>query len=193
MISIFLEYISNFVQLDPQETQAISSLIQIKKFKKGEILLKEGMISRTSYFNLKGCVRMYYNLKEGEKTTFFYTENQFILSMSSFTHGTPSNHFLECTEESQLAIIPYDIEMELLKRFPKIQTFTKAVLEKELGNYQEMLSAYIISSPEQRYLNLLKNNPTLLQRVPLFQLATFIGVQPESLSRLRNRLAKRIS
>ena len=193
MISIFLDYISNFVQLDPQEAQAISSLIQIKKFKKGEILLKEGMISRTSYFNLKGCVRMYYNLKEGEKTTFFYTENQFILSMSSFTHGTPSNHFLECTEESHLAIIPYDLEIELLKRFPKIQTFTKAVLEKELGNYQEMLSAYIISSPEQRYLNVLKNNPTLLQRVPLFQLATFIGVQPESLSRLRNRLAKRIS
>ena len=193
MISGLIEYISEFVQLENEETEAITSSIEIKKFNRGEILIKEGMISQTSYFNLEGCVRMYYLINGEEKTTFFYTENKFITSMRSFTDRVPSDHYLECVEKCVLALLPYHVEKELLNKYPKFETFARIVLEKELGNYQEMLSTYIISNPEQRYINLLRTNPQLLQRIPQYQLASYIGIKPESLSRLGNRLAKRIS
>ena len=193
MISKLIDHISTFVALGREEIEAISSSIQIRKFEKGDILLREGMISRASYFNLEGCVRLYYIVDGEEKTTFFYTENQFITSIRSFTTKAPSSHYLECVEDCTLALLPYEIEKKLLNTFPKLESFARLILEKELGNYQEMLSTYIISSPEQRYLNLLKNNPQLLQRIPLFQLASYIGVKAESLSRIRNRITKNAS
>jgi len=188
-----IKYISKFVLLEEEEIEVISSLIEIKTYKKGHILLREGMISQTSYFNIKGCVRLFYLIDGEEKTTFFYTENKFITSIRSFINKEPSNHYLECIEDCTLALIPYDIEKKLLTEFPKLESFARIILEQELGNYQEMLSSYILSNPEQRYLNLLKNSPELLQRVPLFQLASYIGVKAESLSRIRNRIAKNIT
>ncbi len=193
MIFKLINYISEYIPLTNEEIKAIAALIEIRKFKKGDVLLKEGMISKTSYFNLKGCVRLYYLVDGEEKTTFFYTENQFITSLRSFTNKAPSSHYLECTEDCILALLPYETEKLILNTFPKFETFSRMILEKELGNHQEMLSSYIISNPEQRYLDLLKNEQELLQRVPLFQLASYIGIQPESLSRLRSRLAKSTS
>jgi len=190
MKSKFIDYISNYVPLKEDEIQAIYSLIEIKTYKKGHLLLKEGMISHVSYFNLKGCVRLFYSINSEEKTTFFYTENKFITSLRSFIERKPSDHYLECIEDCTLLLIPYEVEKKLLKTFPKLESFARMILEQELGNYQEMLSSYIISSPEQRYLNLLKKDAELLQRVPLFQLASYIGVKAESLSRIRNRITK---
>ena len=188
-----IAHISKFVPLEQDEINAIVAQIPIKTYTAGEILLREGMISRVSYFNLKGCVRLYYLADGEEKTTFFYTENEFITSLRSFTSNSPADHYLECLEDCTLALIPYGVEKELLSRFPKLETFSRIILEQELANYQEMLANYIMSSPEQRYLNLLRNSPTLLQRVPLYQLASYIGVKAESLSRIRNRISKQSS
>ncbi len=188
-----IEYISKFVQLDEKETEVILSEISVKNYQAGDILLKEGMISKISYFNLKGCVRLFYIVEGEEKTTFFYTEEKFITSLRSFTEKIPSKHYLECIEDCTLALIPYDTEKQLLSKLPKLEVFARIILEQELANYQEMLSTYILSNPEQRYLNLIQNSPDLLQRVPLYQLASYIGVKAESLSRIRNRITKKIS
>ena len=188
-----IDYISQYVELTEKEIEEILSTISIKSYQAGDILLKEGMISKTSYFNLKGCVRLFYLIDGEEKTTFFYTENQFITSIRSFTENIPANHYLECVEECFLVLIPYETEKELLQKFPKLETFARILLEQELANYQDMLSTFIISNPEQRYLNLLQTNPDLLKRVPLYQLASYIGVKAESLSRIRNRIRKRTS
>lgn len=193
MINGLVDYISRFVSLDASEIDMITSSIVINTFKRGKKLLKAGMISNISYFNLQGCVRLYYLVDQEEKTTFFYTENQFITSIRSFTQREPADHYLECIEDTTLALIPYQLEQRLLIEIPKLETFARIVLENEVGNYQEMLSSYILSSPEQRYLNLLKTQPQLLQRVPLFQLASYIGVKPESLSRIRSRISKHTS
>jgi CRP-like cAMP-binding protein len=189
----FVQYLSNFVQLDQKEMDVISSQVPVKEYKAGAVLLKEGKIATLSFFNIKGCVRMYYLIDGEEKTTFFYTENQFITSMRSFTTSTPADHYLECVEDCTLALIPNEVEKELLANFPKLETFARIILEKELANYQEMLANYITSNPEQRYRKLLQQNPDLLQRVPLYQLASYIGVKAESLSRIRSRISKQPS
>jgi len=193
MKDILIDFIKEFVQLNEEEIDAITSKIALKEYRAGDILLQEGMVSNISYFNLKGCVRLYYLLDGEEKTTFFYTEKQFITSLRSFTTNTPANHYLECVEDCVLALIPFEVEQELLNRFPKLETFARIHLEQELANYQEMLSSHIMSNPEQRYLDLLQNRPDLLNRVPLYQLASYIGVKAQSLSRIRNRISKKLS
>ncbi|KXX71058.1 Crp/Fnr family transcriptional regulator [Flammeovirga sp. SJP92] len=188
-----IEHISKFIQLDEEEINAISNQIQVRKYKTGDILLSDGDISTVSYFNLEGCVRLYHLVDGEEKTAFFYTENCFISSIRSFTTGAPSNHYLECIEDCVLALIPYDVEKELLMKYPKLETFARISLEQELANYQEILSSFIISNPEQRYLNLQQKQPELLQRVPLYHLASYIGVKAESLSRIRKRISRKTS
>ena len=78
----------------------------------------------------------------------------------------------------------------MYNRFPILESMSRVALVEELNNYQEMLSTYITTSPEERYLNLLKFRPELLNRVPQYQLASYLGVTPESLSRIRKRILK---
>lgn len=193
MTNKLLEFISNIVDLDEKEQAIVAAKIPIKEYKAGDVLLREGMASKTAYFNLKGCVRLYFLIDGEEKTTFFYTENQFITSIRSFTTNTPSDHYLECVEDCNLALISYEVEKELLKTIPKLETFARISLEKEVANYQAMLSSYIMSSPEQRYQNILKKNPELLQRIPQYQLASYIGIKAQSLSRIRKRISQKSS
>ncbi len=188
MISKIIEHLLHYISLSSDEITAISESIPIQSFSKGSILLKEGEVSKHAYFNIKGCVRLYYLIDGEEKTTFFYTENQFITSIKSFTNRVPAHHFLECVEDCTLGVLSYEAEIYLLKKFPKFEYLSRILLEEELGHYQDMLSTYITTKPEDRYKKLLKLNPQLLQRIPQYQLATFLGVTPESLSRIRKRI-----
>lgn len=190
-LQAFFDYIAQYIELNDAETEAIAKHLSVEKKKAGTVLLREGQKARVSYFNLKGCVRQFYLVDGTEKTTAFYLESQFISSMRSFIHGTPSDHYLECLEDCELVPISSGLESELLESFPKMERFARMVLEEELGNYQAMLSNQISLKPEERYLELAENRKDLLQRVSLKHLATYLGLSPESLSRIRKRIAKR--
>ncbi len=181
------------MELNEREIEVISSKIPIKYYRTGHVLLKEGDISKESYFNIKGCVRLYHLVEGEERTTFFYTENRFISSIRSYPTKTPSNHYLDCVEDCLLAVIPFNIENELIQSIPSLETFTRVSLEQELANTREILFDYILSNPEQRYQKLLNNNPDLFQRVPLYHLASYLGIKAESLSRIRRRISKKTS
>lgn len=183
------EYVKLMKELNPEEIKFIQDRNPIVFFKKGTILLREEEISDKCYYIFEGCVRQYI-IKDGiEKTTFFYTEDQAISTFSSTSHNVPSKYYLECMEDCNLSVTSYTSEKEVYKRFPKLESVCRKETEKELGKFQEMLSTYITTSPEERYLNLLKNRPTLLNRVPQHQIASYLGVKPESLSRIRKRIS----
>lgn len=177
--------------LNKAEKQAIDECIPIKSFEKGTLLLREGQIAIDSYFNLKGCVRHYYIINGEEKTTAFYTEGESIASLSSYIHKTPANHYLECVEDCTLAVLNYDKERELYVRVKGFESLCRASVEEDFGKQQQLLGGYITKSPEERYLDLLENRPELLHRVPQYHLASYIGVKPESLSRIRKRIANK--
>lgn len=189
MIENLASYIENYIRLEKEELEFINEHIPVQSFKKGTLLLEQGKISDASYFNLKGCVRMFYTVEGEEKTAFFYTENQFITSFESFTKRVPAKHSFQCLEDSMLAIIPYEMEKELLERFPSLESFARLAMEEELSIYQEIVASFIISSPEQRYQNLIKSRPQLVNRIPQRYLAGFLGIKAESLSRIRKRIA----
>lgn len=174
--------------LTEEESKAIVDSMCIKTFKKGTILLKEGQISTECYFILEGCIRQYYLIDGDEKTNNFFTEEQFVVSINSFSQKTPANHYFSCCEDTTLVVANEQKENDLYKRFPKFETISRTVMGNIFGEQQELMASYITDTPEQRYLKLLKSRPDLFQRIPQYQLASYIGVKPESLSRIRKRI-----
>lgn len=179
------------IPLSEEEAKAIDELIPIKTFPKGTVLLKQGQVAKDSYFNLKGLVRLYYLIDGEEKTIQFFTEGDPIASLSSYHHQTPSPHYLECVEDCTLTILNFEKEQELIKKVPAFESICRISIEQEFGKNQEVLANYMIKSPEQRYLDLQNERPELLNRVPQYILASYLGVKPESLSRIRKRLAEK--
>ncbi|GAP43128.1 protein containing cAMP-binding domain of CRP [Lentimicrobium saccharophilum] len=177
--------------LTPEEIEAVDTLIPIKEFKKGRLLLEEGSIAKECYFNIKGCVRSYQILNGEEKTTQFFIEGDSIASLLSYLNKTPANHYFECIEDYTLAVLSFDNEQKLYKQHPKFEALCRNSIEQEFGKQQEVLQNYLTRNPEERYLMLQETRPELLQRVPQYHLATFLGVQPESLSRIRKRIAQK--
>jgi CRP-like cAMP-binding protein len=190
MQDLLFDFISKYVTLNGQEKNALLSLDLFHSFKKGTILLKEGQKTKSSYFVLKGCIRKYYIIDGEEKTTAFYTEMD-ALTPHCVKNNTPSEYFVSCVEDSILTVSNSDMEAEINSKFPKFETMCRVLSEEILGKQQIDFDEFRTSSPEQRYLNLVQKRPDLIQRVPQHQLASFLGMKPQSLSRLRARILEK--
>jgi CRP-like cAMP-binding protein len=186
----FVNYFSKVSPLSEAEANAIAENMCVKNFKKGDFLLKEGQISIDTYFILEGCVREYMLLDGEEKTTNFFTEEQWVISLNSFSNNLPSHHFMACCTNCVLVVGNREKEEDLYHRFPKLETVSRKVMEKVFAEQQEIMASYTTDTPEQRYLKLLNSRPNLFQIIPQYQIASYIGVKPESLSRIRKRIVQ---
>lgn len=185
------DYVKGMVQLTAEEKAAMREYINIVLEPKGRFLLREGEYSQRCYLVLKGCVRKFYVVDGIEKTTAFYTEGDPINPMISQQKPQASTFYLECLEDSILSAGTAETEAAFFKRFPRFEAVCRVQAEGKLGELEETLAQYIISTPEQRYLKLMESRPELLARVPQYQLASYVGVKPESLSRIRKRILQR--
>ncbi len=188
MENILFDFISKYMPLSDEEKKAIMAMDIFKTFKRGEVLLKKDQFSRDSYFVIKGCIRCYYIVDGEEKTTAFYTESE-PYSPPCSVNGKPSEHYVSCVEDSILTV-GNDPDNVVFEKFPRFETLCRILSEKLLANSQATFDEFKTSSPEQRYLSLLKNRPDLLQRVPQYQMASYLGITPQSLSRLRRRILR---
>lgn len=192
MQDILFDFISKYISLTEDEKNAIVSLDIFRSIKKGTTLLKEGQKSKESYFVLKGCIRAYYIVEGEEKTTAFFTEME-ALTPPCVISKTPSDYYISCIEDSILLVSNSDMEAEVNSKFPKFELMCRILSEELLAKQRIDFDAFKTSSPEQRYLNLLQNRPDLIQRVPQHQLASYLGIKPQSLSRLRARILEKKS
>jgi hypothetical protein len=137
---------------------------------------------------LSGCVREFVIIDGEEKSTAFYTEGDKITSYTDQGKGFASKHYLECIENCILTISTENFEEELRKLVPRLDAIIIEVAKEKSGKEKQEWTKFISSSPEECYQNLMETRPTLLNRVPQVQLASFLGIKPESLSRLRKRI-----
>ena len=190
MEQILFDYIENYMSLSEEEKQIIKDLSLIKNYKKGTLLLEEGKKSQDNYFVLKGCLRSYYVIEGEEKTTEFYIELESLAPLC-VTEGTASEYYISCAEDTVVLVSNPQIEQEAFARFPRFEMLCRILSEKLAAKTQAQFDNFKTSSPEKRYLTLLENRPDLFQRIPQHQLASYLGITPQSLSRLRGRLVKK--
>lgn len=192
MQEILFDFIAKYISLTNEEKNAISSLDLFRSANKGAILLREGQKSQDSYFVLKGCIRKYYIIDGEEKTTAFFTEME-ALTPHCVISQMPSEYYISCVEDSILSVSNAEMGEEINSKFPKFEIMCRLLSEELLAKQQIDFDEFKTSSPEQRYLNLLENRPDLIQRVPQHQLASYLGIKPQSLSRLRARIIEKKS
>ena len=190
MQDILFDFISKYISLTEEEKNAILSLDLFRSVKKGTILLKEGQKSQDDYFVLKGCIRKYYVINGEEKTTAFFTEMEG-LTPHCVKNNAPSEYFISCVEDTILTVANPDMGVEVNTKFPKFEIMCRMLSEELLAKQRMDFDEFKTSSPEQRYLNLLQKRPDLIQRVPQHQLASYLGIKPQSLSRLRARILEK--
>lgn len=187
MQDILFNFLSKYITISEAEKDAILSLNIFRSEKKGTILLEEGQYSRNGYFVLKGCLRTYYVVDGEEKTTAFYTELEG-LTPHCVVNKKPSEYYISCVENSIITVTNPDMEAQIFEQFPKFESLCRILSEELLVKQQIDFDAFKTRSPEQRYLNLLEKRPDLVQRVPQHQLASYLGITPPSLSRMRARI-----
>jgi CRP-like cAMP-binding protein len=186
-----INYFLKFTTLTAEETKALTESMVIMEIKKGEFLIKEGQRNKDTYFVLSGLIRQFKLVNGEELTTNFFNEGQWIISLTSFKDNPVADSYLMSEEPSLVVIGNEDKAQEIFKNFPRLETTSRAVMETVFSEQQKTITSYLTETPEQRYLRLLNERPDIFQRVPQYQIASYIGVKPESLSRIRKRIANK--
>lgn len=183
---LLVNYFSQYITLSKEEVELIKSHDIIKEYKKNAVLLKEGQVAKECFLVLKGCVKRYY-LEDGEeKIMEFYTENDPI-SPVSYTTKEPSEYYISCIEPSIISSGNEERTQLFLQEFPRFIPIFIKIGDTLSAKKQVAIDAYKSLSAEERYYKLLEERPDLMNRVPQYMIASFLGIQPESLSRIRKR------
>ncbi len=178
---------SDYVQLPDAELEDIVSKFKKKKVKKNELLLVAGEVCKDLIFVQSGCLRLYYLQEDVEVSVWFALRHSSAIEIYSFISETPTNNYLQAIEESEILYLPKSALNKLYETHPKMQEMMRKFWEDVILHLLERFTALQRDSAEQRYLDLL-NKPELLQTIPQKYLASFIGVTPTSLSRIKKNI-----
>jgi len=181
--------ISSTGMLHQDEIDLIVDKTVVEEFSKGEFLVKEGQVNSKCYMVVEGCIREYRLIDGEEKTTAFYTEGDKIVSYNmEGNKGHASRSYIECLEDCVLTLSDQDFEDDLRKLVPRLDEIIQQVAKQKISSAQEEWSTFVSSSPEERYKNLMEKRPFLFNRAPHKQIASYLGMKPQSLSRIRKRI-----
>ncbi|MDL2145308.1 Crp/Fnr family transcriptional regulator [Flavobacterium tructae] len=180
--------LSRFMQFNEAESMAFKNILRLKKIKKNEHLLVEGEVCNFGVFIVEGCIRYYYSLDGVESTGNFFFENDWYSDFESFLYGKPSLLNIEALEDCVLYLAyKHDFE-KLVAEYPVFNSFLRIMMERTIKGLTGRNMAMSLLSHEERYLRFLKYCPKVVERVSLKYIASYLGIQPESLSRIRTRI-----
>lgn len=186
-----LKNVSRYVTLDEGEKEYFVSLLQMKRLRKRQYLVQAGEQCRYECYVSKGCLRQYYVDDNGqEHTMMFAIEDWWTSDMYSLVTGEPSLTNVEAMEDSELLLIERTHFDELLLKAPKFERHFRIMLQRAFIAHQRRLIDNMSRPAEQRYMRFTEQYPQLEQRMPLKYIASYLGITPESLSRIRGQKVK---
>lgn len=190
MNSALLSALNKLVKLSSQEERLITESFTCKTLAKGDFFLREGNICKYVGFLKKGLVR-YFVLKNDEESTFEFTkEGEFISDYSSFNRQEKSIQNIEAIEDCELLVIDYEKLQNIFNNIPNGNHLGRLIIEHRFDVMVNQLLAVYMQNSEQRYQKFIFEYADLTQRIPQYLIASYVGVQPPSLSRIRKRLSK---
>ncbi len=193
MHNLILTNIARHIQLNDGETDVFISLLQLKKLRKRQFLVSSGDECRFEYFVNKGCLRQYYLDDKGlEHITMFAPEDWWISDMYGFIYKQPALTTIEALEDTEVFALERSNFEVLVTKVPKFERFFRIILQRAFVSHQRRIIESMSLSSKERYENFIYQYPSLEQRLSQRHIAYYLGVTPESLSRIKaGRLKKK--
>lgn len=189
MINSLLYSIQNLIALSPTEKDIITSLFKEKIYKKGDLFLAEGQICKQVGFIVKGLMRYYMNHNGEEKTYAFSQENNYVCNYESFLPQSPSSKIIQALEDCDVLIISHEDLQIFYSNVREGERFGRIAIGDVFIQMLQDVTSFYTETPELRYERFLKNHADLHQRISQYHIASYVGVKPQSLSRIRKRIS----
>lgn len=192
------ETIDNYLQrcasFTPGELELFHRYLKPATVKRRSFLLRQGEVCRFEAYIVQGCLKKYYVDPQGNEVILqFAIEDWWISDISSFTEQIPSNLFIQAIEDTELLIIDHDSKELLFSEIPALERVFRLLVQRSYGVLENRLYATVAHPAEVRYHDFLDRYPGLPNRIPQAQIASYLGITPESLSRIKSRMLRRIS
>lgn len=192
MYQLYFKKFNEIVPLTPAEESIIKNYLTPKKLRKKQYLLQEADVCKYIAFVEKGALRSYTVSEKGtEHIIQFAIEGWLISDLFSFLTGEAATYNIDALEDSKLLLTSKTAHEELLQKLPKYETYTRVQVTGAYIAMQRRLTSIISLSLEERYIYLNSLYPDIVQRVPQHMIASYMGLTPETLSRVRKRLAQK--
>jgi CRP-like cAMP-binding protein len=185
-------FIRRIINMNDADIELLFPILQYRQVKKNDFLLREGEVCKNVYFLTEGFFRMFYIDYDGNEINYRFTwENNFFVDFQSFLLQKPSHFYWQAMRDTKLLVLPHTDINKLYTVSPTWNNFGRLIAERVYLQLNERVEMLLFMTPEERYKYMLETQPQLFENVSQFHLSSYLGVKPESLSRLRKRLLKK--
>lgn len=192
-IKFFLNSVKSICpELTEQELSHFAEKLDIVTLQKNDYFFHAGQIQKEVGFITNGLMRSYFIDSNGnDKTVRFYSKNDYATHYTAFITQKPSKYSFRCLEETTLVLLGFENMQWAYKKFPSFEKYGRLIAEEILTMQQHRIESFIFQTAEERYLDFLKQNPNLFNRVSLSHLCSYIGIERQTLTRIRQKLARK--
>ncbi|WP_242205511.1 Crp/Fnr family transcriptional regulator [Aestuariivivens insulae] len=185
-----LDYINKHVPLTKEEESALLSYIIFRRYLKGQYIVQQGDICKYECFVLSGCTKTFYMDDEGqEHIIMFSIEDWWASDMGSFISQTPADFNIQCLEDTELVMFPYETIETIYAEIPKLERFFRLIIERAFVASQKRIVRNFSLTAKEQYLYFKEQYPEIEQRIPQYMVASYLGITKEFLSKIKSQLA----
>ena len=185
----FKNWLKDFSFLTEKDCNLFEPFLQIKQVNKNDVLLREGQICKELGFINHGVFRMYYLANGKELNTHFSFENDFVVNYHSFLQASPSRYFIQALEDAEIVTFNLQTLQNAYNQSQNWERLGRKMAEQSYKLTTNRVEGFMFMDASERYLEMMNENPHFLERIPLYHLASYLGIERESLSRLRKKIS----
>jgi CRP-like cAMP-binding protein len=190
-MEVLINYFKQYIDLTEEEAVIINSKLKLRTYLKGQYILQGGDVYRYQTFIISGKVRTFYLDQNGnEHIVAFGIENWWVGDLCSFSTQTPADFNVQCLEKTEVIQISHTNMEELYQKVPKMERFFRLIVQRAYGNMSKRIARNYSLPAKERYLLFLEEYPAIAQRVPIYMIASYLGITKEFLSTIRKQIAE---